>query len=396
MSDAYRNRGIPRKKLSDFLSAIGVQTKLDIQLTSCYRNPQWSYLKNVAGERNTSPINRDFTIKGLETVLQTPVLELSRLIWRTMADLPGDDRHLTATYRKNASSGARHADSQLVHTLREREWIPQEGGLFVRPSEASRDLLPDGFPFDPGWHWLQAIKFGEEIAKKSEEERQKKAVARDLGFEDDDSLRDGKEFVALLSPEERKQFLDEIRDRDRFDLPEHESSNPERRAQRVGAMAADAPERRTEVRNRSVSVGIDAVRQEAGQYLSQQYTNPDGEMICQACRDLLPFKLEDGTDYFERVQFLKELKKHHHQNYLALCPNHAAMFQHANGSRNELKNLVLETSGNELKILLGQQLTHVHFTKTHLSDLRTLVEAEGRQSHSDPDEDNDCEDGDKG
>jgi hypothetical protein len=42
------------------------------------------------------------------------------------------------------------------------------------------------------------------------------------------------------------------------------------------------------------------VKQEAAQYLHQQYTNADGEPICQVCKTALPFKLDDGTDYFEK------------------------------------------------------------------------------------------------
>ena len=55
-------------------------------------------------------------------------------------------------------------------------------------------------------------------------------------------------------------------------------------------------------------------------------------MICQVCQERLPFKLDDGSYYFEKVEFLPELQNRHYQNYLALCPNHAAMYQHANGS----------------------------------------------------------------
>ena len=40
---------------------------------------------------------------------------------------------------------------------------------FVRPAEASRDLLPEGFPFDPGWQWIKAVRFGEESTRGGEE-----------------------------------------------------------------------------------------------------------------------------------------------------------------------------------------------------------------------------------
>ena len=388
LSEAYQGCGVSFKKLVNFFSAIGVQTRLEIESTSCYGNPQWNYLRAVAGERYTlSSIDRDYTIVGLRDVLKRPVLELSRLIWKTMAYLPRDEDYLRARYQKNATAGSRYAESQLAHILGGAEWVPQECGLFVRPSEANRDLLPEGFPFDPGWQWLKVIRFGEKIAKRSEEQQQKMAVAQELGFKDEGSLRDGQDFVELLPPEQRKQFLNELRDWNRFELPEHEPSNPGRRKKGVGAIAIDAPSRKTEVRELSVGVDLDAVKEKAGQYLNQQYTSPDGEMICQACRKPLPFKLDDDTNYFERVQFLGEFRKHHYQNYLALCPNHGAMFRYANGSRDQLKGLVVESTANELDIILAKQPTQVYFTKTHLSDLRTLIEVE--ENHDDSKGEND-------
>jgi hypothetical protein len=160
-------------------------------------------------------------------------------------------------------------------------------------------------------------------------------------------------------------------------LPENVPSNPDRRAERVGTTAAQAPERQTEARTRSVSIGIDEVKQEAAQYLRQQYTNVDGDMICQVCKTVLPFKLDDGTDYFERVEFLPELKRRHYQNYLALCPNHAAMFQHANGSSDSLLESVVAFAENELPVVLAERETTIYFTQTHLADLKEVIKVDG-------------------
>ena len=33
----------------------------------------------------------------------------------------------------------------------------------------------------------------------------------------------------------------------------------------------------------------------------------------------MPFKLDDGSDYFEKVEFLRDLTKLHYQNYLAFA-----------------------------------------------------------------------------
>ncbi|WP_372502278.1 hypothetical protein P7L66_12580 [Tistrella mobilis] len=377
----YQSCGVSAKKIAAFAKVVGARAELGISKRSCYSNPEWDYLRNVGGERHTSPLDIDYTIPGLADLLKTPSLGLSKLIWRTMCTLPNDGRYLVATYRRNMSAGSRQANSTLVHVLRNAAWVPQGNNLFARPAEASRDLLPEGFAFDPGQRWLKAIKWGEEVVKRSEHQRQKETFAKELGFIDEGSLQRAQRFAAL-SPEDQERILADEERRAVTELPEHEPSSPDRRAQRVGAMAAEAPGRRTEVRNRSVSVGLDAVKEAAGQYLSQQYTNSDGEMICQACRKRLPFKLDDGTSYFERVQLMSELKKHHYQNYLALCPNHAAMFQYTNGSRDQLKGMIIQASANELEIILAQQPTQIYFTKTHLSDLRALIAAEDEHDDS--------------
>jgi hypothetical protein len=263
--------------------------------------------------------------------------------------------------------------------LRESAWVPQGQALFVRPSEASRDLLPEGFPFDPGWTWLKAIQFGASVLKKSEEQRKKDDVAKELGFADTGTLERAQRFAAL-PPEQQERILAEQDRNDTTELPEHEPTNPERRAERVGTKAATAPDRRTEERTRSVSIGLDQIKQEAGQYLRQQYTNTDGEMICQICKKPMPFKLDDGRYYFEAVEFLPDLTKHHYQNYLALCPNHAAMYQHANSSTDSMESDFVDLGTNELSVVLAQTDLMVYFTKTHTIDLKEVIRVDRADS----------------
>jgi hypothetical protein len=372
LAKEYQDRGVSVKRLVAFAQAVGVQSALTVSEVTCYSNPQWSHLATAGGDRQTSPINRDYTIKGLDRCLATPSLTLSRLIWRTMMSLPAHPNYLQATFRRNQTWGARTADSQLIHLLRSAVWIPQGDKTFVRPADASRDLLPGGFAFDQGWAWLKAIHFGQELEKKSEEHRKRQSVARELGFADEESLERAKRFAAL-PPADQERILRERERNEGTELPDSEPVNPERRVQRVSADAAEAPERRTEERTRSVSVGRDEVKVQAEQYLSQQYTNTDGEMICQVCKSRVPFSLDDGTPYFERVEFLPELTRRHYQNYLALCPNHAAMFQHANGSSGSLESTFLTLVGNELSVVLAQSETTIYFTKTHIADLQAVI-----------------------
>jgi hypothetical protein len=375
LAESYRDVGISFDRISKFAESVGVASHLGVTETTCRNNPQWDYLKSVPGERWTSPLDRDYTIAKLDELLNNPSGDLARLLWRTLRNLPRYPDYLQACYRKNQSWGSRYADSQFVHELRAAEWVPQRNGTFVKPADARRELLLDGFAFDAGWKWIKAIRFGEAVEKQNEEQRKRREVAQQLGFSDEASLDDAKWF-AQLAPEDRQWYRADYESRQLTELPQQESSNPERRADRVREEASDAPERTVEKRIRSVSVTREAVKKDAEPYLRQQYTNSDGEMICQACKAVLPFKLSDGDYFFEKVEFLRELKSHHYQNYLALCPNHAAMFIHAHGSRDLMKELFLELVDNELEVVLAEENATIYFTKTHITDLRAVIHAD--------------------
>lgn len=373
----YKNVGVSLKRIAAFAKVVGAISELQVSTCRCYQNPEWSYLSQVGGERHTSPIDQDYEIQGLADLLKTPTLALSMLVWQTMAALPKDGRHLVATYRRNASAGSRQAASSLVHVLRAAAWVPQGEDSFLRPAEASRELLPAGFPFDLGQRWLKSVKWGEEIVKRSEQQRGKETSARELGFSDLLSLERARRFAALPL-EDQVRFLTDLERETGLELPDHSPPNPYRRAAGVGEMAAEAPERSTEKRSRSVSVGRDEVKAEAAQYLQQQYS-VEGEVICQVCKKQMPFKLDDGTSYFEKIEFLPELSRRHHQNYLGLCPNHAAMFKHANGSKDFMLAMFSEVRDNELEVVLAQKDATVYFTKTHIADLKKIIEVEANR-----------------
>jgi hypothetical protein len=241
-------------------------------------------------------------------------------------------------------------------------------------------LLPSGFPYDPGYEWLKLIRFAEDDRVSSKKQQEQQSLAEELGFQDAETLERAKQFAAI--PRETQERILATFLREQTELPQNEPKNPERRADRIAGEAGDAPERITEERLRSISVGREQVKVKAAEYLQQQYTNHDGEMICQICRSILPFKLADGTYYFETIELLKELEKRHYQNYLSLCPNHAAMFMHANDSAESIKQIFSDIEGNEIDLVLAQKDHNIYFTKTHIADLKTVIEADrtGQQS----------------
>ncbi len=377
LSDDYRKID-KLKEFVSFAQRCGVADRLEIEKITCFNNPEFEYLRTAPGERWTyTSIDRDFVIPEIEGLFDKgPNLELSRLVWKTLYHRSQDECILQAVFQRNRSGGAHYAKSQIVHQLCNAAWIPQGDKGFVRPAEASLDLLPDGFPFDPGWAWIKDIGFGAETRNRAEQDRSRQKVLADLGFKDRTEYEHAKRFTKL-PPDERERIL--AQHETSPDLPTSESSNPDRRAERVRAEAEGAPDRATEKRQRTVSENRDAVKREGTDpYFRALYTNGDGVTICQICKNELPFKLGDGSYFFESVEFIPGLRKRHHQNYLGLCPNHAAMYMHANDRKGEVMNRFMNMDGEELKLILAGQTVTAYFTETHIFDLRAVIEVENQ------------------
>ena len=374
LSDWYEGLGIDTDRIVLFAKSVGVKVGLSVSKINCTNNPRYKYLRSVSGQIFTSTgKNEDYIIEGLEKLCKAKSVPVSKLIWRAMKS---SRSYLIARYRKNESNNTNIADSQLLHIVRREKWVPQVGGDFVSPSDASSSLLPEGFAFDPGLEWIKKTNFGEEFQKNSDEQIKKDRLTRDiLGTDNKDDIKRIKEF-GDLPVEDQVYLLSEYNSRKFTDLPERDSPNPDRRAQRVEDRAVEAPLKGTETRERSVQLGLSDVKKEADVYLRSQYTNSEGVLICQVCKTSMPFKLPDGSYYAEKVEFIKGSSKRHYQNYLALCPNHSAMFKHANGSLDTLKQDFLEISGNELDVDLAGQQTSIYFTRVHTDDIKAVLSAE--------------------
>lgn len=380
LCQSYQNCGIEVKRLIEFAKAVGAAVCLEIKETNCSNNKNKPQLGlNQKGIRSTRGINQDYHIPRLDDLLDKPNFALSQLIWRTLRH-QDQDSWTIAKFKWNANSELRTSESQLVCVLREKKWIPQTHGRFVSPSEATSEVLPKGFAFDPGWTWLEAIQFGQPQSEGSAEQLQRQIMAEQLGF--DKATFERALRFAELPADEQERFLNGLKItppivvpiHKPIELPTHKPVNKERRAKKVEEEAAKAPERSTKLRTRSISVGLGATKGEAEQYLRQQYTNNDDQMICQVCKDRLPFKLGDGSDYFERVELLCNLKRHHQMNYLALCPNHAAMFMYAKDSTIKLQDLIVNLADDkELPVVLATKKMTIYFTQTHLADLKAVI-----------------------
>ena len=380
LADRYAEDEISSSRLAKFAKAVGAITEIRPRAITVDNHPQRDELKadyyQYRVRKTHKGINENYVLPGLKNALKEINIEKAEVIWSTMSALPL--KALKARFRPNQQYNIRSKPSTLVLQLTNASWVPQSDDQFAKPSDARADLLPSGFPYDVGKEWLAAIGFGTEVEKRTKQAKERKAIAAELGFEDEDALADAKKFVELLAPEDRRALLDQAEQNEGLELPENEPRNPERRAQKVAEHAATATERETEMRMRSVSVGREDVKDEAKQYLRQQYTN-DGALFCQVCKCPMPFHYDDGTAYFETVEFLPSLGKHYHQNYLALCPTDAAKFRHVNGTKDMMLDLFCDLDSEELEVILAQNDETIYFTKTHIADLKEVL-AIDRQS----------------
>ena len=370
----YGESRVSKERFAKFADAVGTISQPKIRESNCSANPQWHQLRGVGGERSTSPIDKDYFFEGFSEATKKPDIRVSRLLWATVDRASFSSTYFNATFRRNRSYGSRTAPSRLAVQLRSTTWVPQTDGSFVKPADARPDLLPPGFPYDQGKAWLKVIGFGEAAVRQSAAAQARKSMAATLGFKDDAAFDDAKKF-AEIDPDERRRFLEDWDRRTSFTLPEQEPGNPERRASKVAAQAGEAPDKQSEARTRSVQLGLGDVKGDADQYLRRQYTNAENEMICQVCQAPLPFKLDDGRYYLEKVEFIRDLGKRHFQNYLALCPNHAAMFLYTLGSGDVIREMFLLCDDGKLEIVLAGENASIYFTGTHMADLKAIIES---------------------
>ena len=393
LSPKYEKYGIEPEKLGKFAKAVGAQTKLEAepQEEIPFNHPERFYLMSAPGERKRDVISNDYTIPEFKVLLDKPNLDKARLIWRTMDSL--DDEYLKAKYRKNVSGGFRYGASSLIHDLRKEEWVPQKYGetlRFVRPCDASSDHLPEGFPYKPWQEWIHKIEFGKSRQDREEQEqrRQEQAtreyketekVAKNYGLDSVEQL----EKLGRLNkenPEAIQEFLQQQEEKkQKPTFPERTSNNPDRRQEKVKEQLANASEKEYEERPRSVRTSQGEIDRKT--YLRNQYTNNSGEMVCQICKDEMPFKQRDGEYYFEAVEALSRAYFHqeHAAQYLALCPICTAKYkefikyQETTIAQNNLHDALKDSDDLEVLLKLGEEETSIQFVQTHRIDVKTIL-----------------------
>ena len=294
--------------------------------------------------------------------------------------LVGTDRQhgvsaMIATYSPNQSRAANQKPSSLAIALRDAAWIPAKDGSLRQPRSITAAELAAGYSLGGNEAWLQAVGFGEEQRKRSDQHRARLKAAELIGLSAElvDQLEGlPAEALAALNEDLARKLA--TRAYEQVEFPERETRDPGRRAQRLAARAQSAPAKAYEVRERSVRTSNGETRAVARTYLEDHYTNPLGDMICQGCHQKMPFALPDGSPYFEASELLECLPTEHAENHLAMCPTCAAKWLYANPTTDaELRELIAVASSPEIDVILAGKPVRLRFTQVHLDDVQTVI-----------------------
>ncbi|MGJ4949004.1 sacsin N-terminal ATP-binding-like domain-containing protein [Bradyrhizobium sp. HKCCYLS20291] len=369
---------LKRTELMSFLTALGVEHGLAVVSTRIAGNhPRWRQLSaGFGGTRTTSTrTDVDYTIPQIGGLLALRDRHVSALIWKAVSAV--GEKGMYALYAPNQEYQPRQEPSTLAIALRRAEWIPAKDGSLRSPPTITGADLAKGYSRTGNELWLDAIGFGEDDRKRSQEHLARRAAAQTIGLPPELADR-----LERLSPEALETLGNEMLRRiesgafAQHQFPEREAPNRERRSERLAERAQAATAKTYETRSRTVRTSDKDVKMLARPYLRDLYTNDSGEMICQACHDVMPFKLPDGSPYFEAPEVLGALSQEIAENHVALCPTCCAKWHHANDTAETVLRDAIEVSDlPEIDVTLAGSPVKLRFVRVHFDDLRTILTA---------------------
>ncbi len=336
------------------------------------RKEEW--MKGGAHRRGLKGFDPDISVDGLKDALETPSIEKSRIIWDEIA---ADYSHcvrgriIRSSRQDFSRSASIYEEKEIISEnfgklLTNTAWLPDSDGNMNKPSELALDDLPESFDRDE---------------KLADQLRMKKNVVAKLA----DELGVKQETIQLAkqleeNPEklaEFRKFLTQKEESQNPTFPTRRVSNPERRRDKVSIQINDAPEKGYETRERSVRTTRGTIAPNT--WLKNQYTNDDDQMICQICKEEMPFRKRDGEYYFEAVEaFLEDdFPKEYGAQFLALCPLCAARYKEFvkrdEEAMSSLHDDLKDSDKLEIPLKLGEWETSLQFVETHHSDIKTIL-----------------------
>ncbi|MDE2950314.1 MAG: hypothetical protein OXT68_06060 [Chloroflexota bacterium] len=362
--------------------------------------PHYGSLSNPH-KRGLNGFDPDFKIDGLEFALRRPTIERSKFIWNELL-LPnkncisGEVESSTRQYFDGFTE-INEQVSIVGKLVREKAWLPDCNGNFVKPSELSLEDLPDDLYKDD----KLANALGMRTANKSiqdllerddtpSSERRKlelidgrspEAIAEALRLYDEKKEKE-RETVQTLEPDEYSSELGSGFNRSGSppiprppDYDHFEDTFEDKRVKAELEIGNEPdPEDRYELR---IKRSWKPKNPETRKFLKEKY--PGG---CQIHGCGHSFLKRDGSPYFEAVHIIPRTSAQwldHPRNAVCLCAHHAAQWKHGERSTPDLDILDQirsseEGQGHDISVELCGKSLLVTFTANHIDEFRIALE----------------------
>ena len=356
--------------LQDRFKDLGVTDEIRIRCEPKNGSAEYVQLEYKNGyRRGLKGFDPDIQVDGFEYAIMNPSTKRSEIIWKKIAVKYSHcikGKVLRSSRQDFSPNASIYKEEEMISNfgrlLIDTAWLPGSDGRMYEPIDLTLDDLPDSFIRDEKLAQQLGMKM-DVVAKLAEE--------AGVTAEDIELLRQHPEefdqWKAAISAQKQKPAF-----------PERASSNPERRREKLEEQLGDAPKKEYKQRDRSVRTTRGTV--DPVLWLRNQYKNKDGQMICQVCKEEMPFRKRDGEHYFETVEALSRdhFTMEHEAQFLALCPLCAAMYNEFVKQDEEamvnMKNALINSEELEVPLRLGELDTSIRFVETHYHDIKTIIE----------------------
>ncbi len=320
-------------------------------------------------ERGLDGFDPNIKVDGLAHAMASSSLEKSVFIWNdiAVANYPCIRGRIERSSREtyvNSVFVDRTSD-EFGRLLIESSWLPAPDGSFQKPSDVCPDDLPQ--EFERNENLANMLEMKKNVDAKLAEQAGVSAEILEIARQ----LEQNPDVLDMVHKELAKKNEGTI-------FPTRTSANPERRQEGLAEQLVNAPEKQYEERNRSIRTSRWAIEPEL--WLTNHYTNDAGQMVCQICKEEMPFKKRNYKYYFEAVEALSRefFSREHEAQYLALCPVCAAMYKEfVKCDEIAMKNLsdALKSSDElKLPLKLGELKTSIRFVESHWLDMRAILQ----------------------
>ncbi len=332
-------------------------------------------------KRGLNGFDPDIEVDGLDHAVNDPTLKKSAFIWNEIARpnvdcIRGEIQSATNQQYIN-SEPVEQISNKFGRLLINTAWLPDSDGKMHKPNEITLDDLPDLFNKDE--------RLAEKLNMPMSKSHIIDMVAPEIGVSSDilnqiinappetierikSLLRSPSESISIIQPTPQT-----------VSFPVNRVSDPIRRTGRVLEELESAPDQEYIEKLRSVRTTRNAIDPKT--WLSEQYMNDNGQVVCQICQEEMPFKYQGRSYYFDAVEMLKGyFTKEYEAQFLALCPQCSPKYKMFVKQVPEAMKTLRDhlTSSNDLdnfevSLKLDNWDMSIKFVETHWHDLKAVL-----------------------